>query len=61
MLAKFIAITALFAVSFLVGIGVLIYGWGLEPRNWWWIIGGGLCARAFVEVLAMLTKNDKTK
>jgi len=20
----------------------LIKGWGLEPVNWWWIIGGGV-------------------
>ena len=20
---------------------VLIYGWGLTPQSWWWIIGGG--------------------
>lgn len=22
-----------------VGICGMIYGWGLEPQNWWWIIG----------------------
>lgn len=24
----------------LISIGVLMYGWGLQPVNWAWIIGG---------------------
>ena len=23
-------------------IAVFIYGWGLRPQSWWWIIGGGI-------------------
>ena len=23
-----------------VSLATMIYGWGLEPQNWWWIIGG---------------------
>ena len=29
-----------------IGVGtmvlVMIYGWGLEPQNWWWIVGGSI-------------------
>ena len=27
------------SISVLTLIGVMIYGWGLEPKSWWWIIG----------------------
>ncbi len=26
-------------ISVLTMVMVLIYGWGLEPKSWWWIIG----------------------
>ncbi len=40
----------LFAMSASVALAVLvaIYGWGLEPQSWWWIIGGGVFGQLFV-------------
>ncbi|WP_306049292.1 hypothetical protein [Oceaniradius stylonematis] len=40
---------ALLAIAFLglslvVSIAVMIHGWGIEPQNWLWIIGGYLSA-----------------
>lgn len=23
-----------------LSIAIMVYGWGLEPKSWWWIIGG---------------------
>lgn len=25
-----------------IGIAVMIYGWGLQPVSWGWILGGGI-------------------
>ena len=29
---------------FIMGILIMMFGWGLEPVSWGWIIGGGLCS-----------------
>ena len=33
-----------FIFLFVIGVLVMISGWGLEPVSWGWIIGGGLCS-----------------
>jgi hypothetical protein len=32
----------MFLLCVMVGLSVLVmmYGWGLKPQSWWWIIGG---------------------
>lgn len=40
-----------FTMSTLLSILVLTKGWGLEPLNWWWIIGGGVFGTAFVRLM----------
>lgn len=42
----------------LLGIGVLMYGWGLEPKSWWWIIGGGVGLRFLILVMEAAAKVD---
>ncbi len=32
----------LVTLGFVIHIGVMINGWGIDPFNWLWIIGGGL-------------------
>ena len=34
-----------------LSITVMIYGWGLEPKSWWWIIGGGIFLRILVGIM----------
>jgi hypothetical protein len=41
MLVKLFALACWYAIAILMQIGVMIYGWGLEPQSWWWIIGIG--------------------
>lgn len=47
-LRRFVCVVFGLVVS--VGLGVLVMtkGWGLEPQNWWWIVGVGV----FGQVLA---------
>ena len=56
---KFISNTALLAVSILLGVGVGIYGWGLEPQSWWWIIGAGIGGKFLLAALEYVNKESK--
>jgi len=59
MFARVIAgIFGLFLVLIL-SIATMIYGWGLEPKSWLWIIGGGIILRMIVEVLSELAKKKE--
>ena len=59
MLAKFIAMIALFFTGIAIGILVMIYGWGLEPKSWWWIIGGGIGLRGVVFAVEAMVNKEK--
>ena len=48
-LLAFLTLPLIMAIS-IVG---LIYGWGLEPVNWWWIIG----TYAAVAIIGGLTQS----
>ena len=41
-------------ISILLSIAAMIYGWGLEPKNWCWIIGGGIFLRILIGVMERL-------
>lgn len=49
-------VLALFGViaSLITTICVMIYGWGLSPKSWWWIIGmyliGTITALTIIEL-----------
>lgn len=51
MLQKLFANLAVVALLVLCSIGVNVYGWGLTPRSWWWIIGVGLFVTVFIRVV----------
>jgi len=40
-LEKFIAIVFMLALSVGSTVAVNVYGWGLQPKSWLWIIGVG--------------------
>lgn len=44
------------ALCIVLGVLVMIKGWGLEPVSWWWIIGVGVFGRIAAEMLVMLGK-----
>lgn len=55
-LQKFITVMLLFGIGLLLSIIVMMYGWGLEPQSWWWIIGGGIGLRLIVEAMTSISK-----
>jgi len=56
---KIISVLALFTLCMVINILVMINGWGLEPKSWWWIIGGTYFARTVVEIMSTVAKEDK--
>lgn len=48
---KFLALLFLLTLSVLGYIAVMIYGWGLEPVSWFWIIGVGVFFNTFVALV----------
>lgn len=45
------------AVVFVTGILVMIYGWGLTPVSWGWILFGNLFAVLVAAVLQVAAKS----
>ena len=41
-MVKFLLAFTGFVIAFAMSILVMLFGWGLEPASWGWIIGGGL-------------------
>lgn len=44
-------------ISIGTSILVMMYGWGLEPKSWWWILG----VYFFGQILAQLFAKAATK
>ena len=55
---KFIAGLALFICAVGISILVMIYGWGLTPLSWWWIIGGGVGVKILIELMNHISKQN---
>jgi len=53
----------LFLLAMLVAITPLtmIYGWGLQPKSWGWIIGFGFFANVAVMMLNHLLEREEKK
>ena len=50
-----VALTGL-SIAILTSILVLVYGWGLTPKNWFWIIGGALIGNLIAQLLIVLSR-----
>ena len=46
-------------VAVTTSVMVMINGWGLEPRSWWWIIGATLVGHLIAQLIFTVAKNDK--
>lgn len=58
-MTKFLAFTFVYSLGIALGVAVSMYGWGLEPKSWWWIIGGGVAGRVVIEILGVISKAEK--
>ena len=48
-----------FCLALIVSIWVLMYGWGLEPKNWFWIIGGGVFLKGIIIAVETIAKRGE--
>ena len=48
-------LSALIVWAAMVGLGILImiFGWGLVPQSWGWILGGGVVSTLIAAVFQM--------
>ena len=51
-MTKFLALISVFCMAVGLQIVVMIYGWGLSPKNWWVIIGLGVIGSVFAHSIA---------
>ena len=58
-MVRFLFILMLWGVSLTLAVVIMMKGWGLEPKSWFWIIGGGIFMRGIIEVMALMGKNKK--
>ncbi len=55
---NFMLSLASIVVSILVTIIVMIKGWGLEPKSWFWIVGFYLIGQIFAVSFLVAKEND---
>lgn len=60
-MSKFLANVFLICLSVLLQILVMQYGWGLSPRSWWWIIGGGVFGYTVLLALRLALNSEDSK
>ena len=58
-MSKILALFFVLAVTVGMSILTMIYGWGLEPKSWWWIIGVGVFGQVFMKVIGNKVFNEK--
>jgi hypothetical protein len=58
MLAKFVAYVSLLLVSVVLGVLILVNGYGLEIQSWGWIIWGCLAQIVILALNLTIAKDD---
>ena len=43
-----------FSICIAGGILVMIYGWGVQPQNWWWIIGCNIGIQCLAQIIIVI-------
>ncbi len=57
-LSKILAYLFLLTCAVTLSILIMIHGWGLTPKSWWWIIGGGVVGHSVIQGLLQLVKRE---
>ncbi len=58
-LRKFTVVLFGIVLTVLLTILVMIYGWGLTPKSWWWIIGIGFFGQILAQLIIRLGLTSK--
>ena len=57
MIQKILSQLFLVCIAVALQICIMIFGWGLHPQSWWWLVGGGVFGVTAVRALS--NKLDK--
>jgi hypothetical protein len=58
-MTQIVALLALMTLSFLTGLWILMWGWGLEPQSWGVIIGGFFVQMFIMCMIQAVNQEDK--
>lgn len=61
MLNKFLAHCFVICVGVALSLLVMINGWGLQPKSWFWILGVGFVGQVIVVVFALAIADKESK
>ncbi len=56
---KFLLVITGLVMAMITMILVMIYGWGLEPKSWWWIIGMNLLGNILSQLFILVSRDKK--
>lgn len=55
-MSKVVAGISVFVAAVVLQVMVMIYGWGLQPVSWWWILGGGVAGAALIKIIEAIAR-----
>lgn len=58
-LRKFLTMVFGVLIAVACQIGAMIYGWGVHPQSWFWIIGIGMFGAIIGHAIAQIGASDK--
>ena len=58
---KFLLVITGLVMAMVTMILVMIYGWGLQPKSWWWIIGMNLLGNILSQLFILVSRDKKIK
>jgi hypothetical protein len=56
-LRKFLIMIFGYLILLGMGVAINVYGWGLSPKSWGWILGGGTFGIFFGQLILTLSKD----
>ncbi|HLZ49118.1 MAG TPA: hypothetical protein VKP61_00065 [Candidatus Acidoferrum sp.] len=60
-MSKLLARITVLALLILLSVATMIYGWGLTPRSWGWIVGMGFFGNVALMVLNHFLDKEEEK
>jgi ABC-type transport system involved in multi-copper enzyme maturation permease subunit len=56
--SKFIAAMAIIAAWVALGVATMVYGYGVEVKSWWWVLGIGFFGKVGLQAVLDAIKDE---